>query len=215
MPPFSVKSSMHGNQKSKSHAKKLKYIHKENLVKKGDFLMSQFDVTVANLLRIAQLKCGMLGKVDFQKTVYLAKQLGVYVPFEFRWDKLGPYSFELAHFVNLLVARDIFLIEKGKYIANSENTLVNQSESLTTISHETQGRLFRLFNSIRQTVRNEGFRIPNFMECLGSIHFIKASLQNPTEERVFHTLELLKPDRVNEFAPMRERAWSLLEENNL
>ncbi len=177
--------------------------------------MSQFDVSAANLIMITQLKGKMLGKVDFQKTIYLSKQLGVSIPFEFRWDKLGPYSFELAHFLNQLVARDSFFIDRGGYIVNREDPLVGQSQSLTTIDRGMKQKLTKLFKSIRQSVHQNHFRIPTFMECLGSIHFIKTSLEHSDKEIVFHTLTLLKPRRVNEFSPMTEEAWDLLKRNGL
>lgn len=177
--------------------------------------MSQFEISAANLFVITQLKGGMLGKVDFQKTIYLAKQLGVFIPFEFRWDKLGPYSFELAHFLNQLVARNSILIDKGKYVVNPEDLLVNQLHSSTTIDSTTRNDLTSLFRSIRQTVRQSGFHIPTFMECLGSIHFIKTSLEISDKDSVFRTLELLKPNRLDEFSSMTEEAWNLLERNGL
>jgi uncharacterized protein YwgA len=177
--------------------------------------MSQYEVSAANLIKIAQLKNGMLGKVDFQKSVYLVKQLGVYLPFEFRWDKLGPYSYELAHFVNQLVARNTFSIDSGTYKANLKDILTKQSASLTTIDYETEKRISRLFSSIRQTVHRRGFYIPTFMECLGSIHFIKTSLEKSNKEDVFSILKTLKPNRFDEFTPMMEEAWILLKRNNL
>jgi len=177
--------------------------------------VSEFYVPAANLIRIKQLKRGMLGRVDLQKTVYLSKQLGIYLPFEFRWDKLGPYSFELAHFVNQLIARNAFLIERGKYIINPTDPLVNRSASLTTINNVMEQKLAKLFASIRKTVHRNGFHIPTFMECLGSIHFIKTSLENYNKETVLHTLELLKPKRTHEFSLMKEEAWNLLGQNDL
>lgn len=177
--------------------------------------MSQFETTAANLIIITQLKGEMLGKVDFQKAIYLSQQLGVFIPFEFRWDKLGPYSFELAHFLNQLVARNSFSIKSGKYLVNPTGSLVSRSESLTTINATMEEKLTKLFRSIRRSVRQNHFHIPTFMECLGSIHFIKTSLEASNKRTVFHTLGLLKPRRVHEFSSMIEDAWSLLKQNGL
>lgn len=177
--------------------------------------MSQFEVCAADLMSIIQLKGEMLGKLDFQKTIYLSKQLGVFIPFEFRWDKLGPYSFELAHFINQLVARKSFFIDKGSYKVNPDDHLVEQSKFLTTIDGKMKRKLTRLFSSIRQTVHQNSFHIPKFMECLGSIHFIKTSLETSNKRTVFLMLKQLKPSRVNEFSSMKEEAWNLLEQNGL
>lgn len=177
--------------------------------------MPQFETSAANLIKITQLKGGMLGKVDFQKTIYLSKQLGVFIPFEFRWDKLGPYSFELAHFLNQLLARNSFFVDKGKYLVNPEGPLVDRKDSLTTIDSKTNQKLANLFNSVRQTVRSNHFHIPTFMECLASIHFIKTSLENSQKKTVFHALRLLKPSRADEFSSMLEEAWDLLKRNGL
>jgi uncharacterized protein YwgA len=177
--------------------------------------VSQFEISAANLIEISRLKGGMLGKVDFQKTVYLAKQLGVDMPFEFRWDKLGPFSFELAHFINRLLVRNTFRIESGKYVVNTENSLAMRAESLTTIDSGTRQELDSLFRSIRRTVHQNGFHIPTFMECLGSILFIKESLENSDKKVVFESLELLKPNRAGEFSSMKEAAWNLLQRYEL
>lgn len=177
--------------------------------------MSQFEVAMANLIEITKLKGGMLGKVDFQKTVYLAKDLGVYFPFEFRWDKFGPYSYELAHFMNQLLAKGAFRIDGGTYRVNSENPDIGQLGSCTTIDSATRKRLISLFRSIRQTVREKSFHIPTFMECLGSLLFIKASSGRADRSRIFDILRLLKFDRIDELSPMVDEAWSLLERNGL
>jgi uncharacterized protein YwgA len=177
--------------------------------------VSQFDLATANLIKITRLKGGMLGKVDFQKTVYLAKQVGVCLPFEFKWDKLGPYSFELAHFVNQLLAKELFCIDRGKYTVNPRNMRVNWLERVATIDSTTERSLMNLFESIRQVVHEKGFYIPTFMECLGSLEFIKSSLEEAGKSHVFQALEFLKPSRTTDFSPMLEDAWSLLERNGL
>lgn len=184
-------------------------------MKRKDGDVSQFEMSAANIILITNLKRGMLGKVDFQKTIYLCKQLGVYLPFEFRWDKFGPYSFELAHFVNQLVARNSLSISKGTYLAHSEDPLTDHARELATIDDEMMRRLTALFRSIRQTVHQNGFSIPAFMECLGSIHFIKTSLETSDRRTVFDALEQLKPSRAHKFSPMVEEAWNLLNRNGL
>jgi len=157
----------------------------------------------------------MLGKVDFQKTVYLAEQLGVDLPFAFRWDKLGPYSFELAHFINQLLARGTFYIDRGTYRVNQRDLDFERLKNLTTIDSEKSARLVAFFRSIRNAVRRNHFNIPLFMECLGSLRFIKTSLETSDRDRVFHILQQVKPNRTNEFSPMLEEAWTLLERNDL
>lgn len=177
--------------------------------------MSQFEIAVANLIEITRLKGRMLGKVDFQKTVYLAKELGVYLPFEFRWDKFGPYSYELAHFMNQLLVKRTFRIEGGAYQVNFENSDIDQLRSCITIDSSTRRRLISLFRSIRQIVRKKSFYIPTFMECLGSLLFIKASSGRTNRSSVFDILRLLKSDRFDELSPMKDEAWDLLERNGL
>jgi hypothetical protein len=184
-------------------------------MRKEENVVSQFERATANLIEITRLKGGMLGKVDFQKTIYLAKQVGVYLPFEFKWDKLGPYSFELAHFLNQLLARGLFCVDRGTYLVNPEDVRVNRLEPLTTIDSRMRHRLISLFEAIRRTVHENGFHIPTFMECLGSLEFIKNSLEQAHKTHVFHALELLKPNRINEFSPMLEESWNLLEQSGL
>jgi len=182
---------------------------------RGEEALSLFEISVANVTIIMKLKGDMLGKVDFQKTVYLCQQLGVFMPFEFRWDKIGPYSFELAHFLNHLVARNLLLIKSGQYSVNLDDPLARQSESITSITPRMQENLARFFKSIRRKVHEKSHNIPIFMECLGSIRFIKTSLENPSKTTVFRTLRQLKPHKAKQFSSMAEDAWYLLEKHGL
>src|SRR2546426_4520021 len=47
------------------------------------------------------------GKKVVQKLVYLLKQAGLPLRFRFQWDKWGPYSQELAYYVDDLVAEGL------------------------------------------------------------------------------------------------------------
>jgi uncharacterized protein YwgA len=176
--------------------------------------MSQNEKAAGNLIIITQLKGGMLGKLDFQKTVYLAMQIGVDLPFNFKWDKLGPYSFELSYFGNQLLARDVLCIKSGKYEVNRHSKDISRLQRIATIDAETTRRLKSFFDSIRKAVHKGKFSIPLFMECLGSLKFLKES-RGFEKSQAIQTLQRLKPDKANDFAPMMESAWDLLIANNL
>src|SRR5438876_5395751 len=60
------------------------------------------------------------GKKALQKLVYFLKESGLPISFEFQWDKFGPYSPELATYVEDLVAEGLMESETKKLFTTSE-----------------------------------------------------------------------------------------------
>ena len=75
-----------------------------------------FEYFLRLLLTIFSLRENeVVGKVDLQKSFYFAKELGLEIPFKFRWDKLGPFSYELSH-VASLATNNGYLEYEGQYV---------------------------------------------------------------------------------------------------
>ncbi len=66
--------------------------------------LDPFDLTLLYTLK----RSGTLpGKKAIQKLVYFLKEVGLPVRFRFQWDKFGPYSQELAYYIDDLVAEGL------------------------------------------------------------------------------------------------------------
>jgi uncharacterized protein YwgA len=167
-------------------------------------LLNEF---TANLVKVFEIRGAILGKLDLQKTVYFMKRLGVRVPFEFRWNLLGPYSYELAHYSVHLEIEGL-LSYSGKYQLNEDKA--EEYRSRHTLSQDMIERIKRFFDNMEKLCREKSYDKINFIECAASLDFIS---QNVTVRRnkddVFHLLEKLKPEK-EVFKTMREDAWEFL-----
>ncbi len=67
----------------------------------------EFDPFDGILLYTLKRSGTLPGKKVIQKLVYLLKESGLPVRFRFQWDKWGPYSQELAYYVDDLVAEGL------------------------------------------------------------------------------------------------------------
>lgn len=152
------------------------------------------------------------GKVDLQKTIYFAKRLGAPVPFDFRWNILGPYSYGLAHYSHHLVIEGL-LHYSGIYSIDSEMGDRYKSR----LKPETVRRFKTFFEKLEETCDEKNYDKVFFVECAASLDFIRlnVSKERRTKEEVFTLLEALKPGKKERFRRMREEAWNLLVDENL
>jgi uncharacterized protein YwgA len=171
------------------------------------------DVFSSTLVSIFRVKKNVLGKVDLQKTIYLAKRLGANVPFDFRWNILGPYSNELAHYSNHLVIEGL-LKYSGTYQLDSQIARRNSSR----LQPRTEQRLQSFFKRTDEICTDKNHDRVLFIECVASLDFINENAGKEfrgKKEKIFALLEALKPEKKEKFRRMREDAWKLLIEGNL
>ena len=137
----------------------------------------------------------VLGKLDMQKTFYFAKELGLPVPFTFRWGKLGPFSYELSNILERLRSQG-FISYDGKYKRGKPLSSVDSLE----VPHEVRS-FFDELNDIRDEKK---YNPIYFIECLGSIHFLYKYSGLKDKEKIFERLRLLM-----------EPAWDFLKRHGL
>lgn len=160
------------------------------------------DVMLEELYALFDARDSIQGKVDLQKSVYFMKELGCTVPFSFRWNKLGPYSHELASFVDFLVAQD-YLSYRGYYQLNER--------AFQYVKRENNDRLTEFFGQFERLCDDKGFDKIDFIECAASLHFLRKYSRITAKNAVFHRLEQLKPEKRFVFEPLRDTAWDFLQ----
>jgi uncharacterized protein YwgA len=170
------------------------------------------DVFSSVIVDLFKIRKRVLGKVDCQKTAYFAKRLGAPVPFDFRWNIFGPYSYELAHNCNYLVLEGL-LQYSGEYKLN--NRLAGHHVSV--IEPKTVNNLKRFFEELDDVCSKKSYDRVLFIECAASLDFVQSNLKEGTrkKENVFTLLDELKPHKREEFKKMREDAWNLLIQGKL
>jgi len=167
----------------------------------------------SNLVKVFEIRQQILGKVDMQKTVYFMKRFGVDVPFEYRWNFMGPYSYDLAHYCNSLEVEGL-LSYSGIYSLNKEKA---KFYAHPTISPTVLEKLKTFFAKIDEICTQEGYDKVLFIECLASLDFINknTSVRDHRKESVFLLLQQLKPEKANIFKNMQNNAWNLLKDVGL
>jgi len=170
-----------------------------------------YDFT-SNLVKIFEARNQILGKVDLQKTVYFMKRLGVDVPFEFRWNLLGPYSYELAHYCTSLEIEGL-LSYSGFYSLDKEKAKFYTS----ALAPSTFNKLKEFFARIEEICLKNNYNKVAFIECAASLDFIRQNVSRTTLNKgyVFSLLEQLKPEKANLFKDLRNDSWNLLETEGL
>lgn len=160
-----------------------------------------------NLAEVFRIREKIRGKVDLQKTVYLMKRLGVPVPFNYRWNVLGPYSYDLAHYSDHLVIEGL-LRYTGVYHLN-EKIAKSYKSNLTP---QMRARINSFFSQVEETCRSHDHDVVHFLECAASLDFIQMNLPDKRnmKEKSFHLLSTLKPRRADLFLKCEEDAWKLL-----
>lgn len=171
------------------------------------------DEFTASLVKVFEIRGTILGKLDLQKTVYFMKRLGVKTPFEFRWNLLGPYSYELAHYCTHLEIEGLFTYS-GAYRLNEKEA--EKYRLGPALPPDIVEKIKRFFDKMRELCEEKGYDRVYFIECAASLDFIS---QNVTVEKskdtIFSLLEKLKPEKAEIFRDMRENAWEFLRSENL
>lgn len=112
-------------------------------------------------------------RMQMQKSIYLLQELGLSVgDYDFKWYKHGPYSQSL------------------------QNDILNSSSMGTVpISYSTDAKV--AIEALKATIFQDGisYEICEWLECLGSLHYIKDNLlpSSASEEDVLAALEHRKP----------------------
>lgn len=164
-------------------------------------------VFTSNLVEVFRIRQTILGKLDLQKTAYLMKRLGAEVPFDFRWNILGPYSYDLAHYCSHLEAEGL-LIYTGDYSLDEERA----TSYVSRFSVEMTNKLTRFFRRMENICEENGYDRVRFIECVASLDFLRQNVLNVGADRdsIFDLLERLKPDRTRMFQMMQSEAWNFL-----
>lgn len=174
--------------------------------------VNELEVFSSVLVDTFNFRKKVCGKVDLQKTIYFAKRLGAPVPFSFRWNLFGPYSYELAHYSNHLVIEGL-LHYAGTY---SIDPLMAKKQRLR-LNPETAQWLKTFFDKAEKICAQKNYDQVYFIECTASLDFIQSNVSKDKrgKEEVFTLLERLKPEKKEMFREMREEAWNLLVDENL
>jgi uncharacterized protein YwgA len=165
------------------------------------------------VIEVLQTRKKVLGKIDCQKTMYFAKRLGATIPFNFRWNIFGPYSYSLAHSCDFLVMEGILQYTGMEYKLN-QDALEGFPSS---IAPEIKERLAKFFKAIESICVEKEYDRVYFIECTASLDFIQANVSEAyrKKEKTFRLLEQLKPHKKMIFRRMRNDAWNLLASEHL
>lgn len=172
-----------------------------------------FDLLLRMTRTVFNLREGeILGKLDLQKTFYFAKELGVSIPFTFRWGKLGPYSYELSNVIERLTSHQFIKYINGRYERGVRHEDVDPLE-LPQRVQEGARKFFDDLNDIRD---EKPYIDPiYFIECLASIHFLYKYSGLRKKEEVFERLRQLKKERMDFLEPLMEDSWKFLKKHDL
>jgi hypothetical protein len=163
------------------------------------------------LVTVFKIREGLRGKVDCQKTAYFMKRLGVDVPFSFKWNQFGPYSYDLAHYCGYLEAEGL-LHYSGTYSLDEERAKYYSNR----FDPQTCVKIKKFFQTVNLMCDQKGYDKVLFLECMASLDFIRQnSLRASTKNKTFFLLEKLKPQRNRVFSMMRNDAWYLLQAEGL
>ena len=155
--------------------------------KSSNMLVSELDHLDSLLLSaFSQMKM-IPGKKALQKYVYFLKEFGLDIGFKFQWDKWGPYSSDLATYVDDLVAEGLLESQEEKVPFGSRVESKGIQYNFTITS-----RTEKLLGSV-QVSSNEGKRIdeamkfvrdikPNNLELYASVHYIVKFLATKGEK---------------------------------
>ena len=169
--------------------------------------VSELDHLDAILLSSFQRFGTIPGKKALQKQVYFLKESGLDINFEFQWDRFGPYSPELATYIEDLVAEGLMESEERKVLMtfpedrgvqyyfrlrNRANDLLS-SEVLTAGEKAKIDRVIKLIQEIG----------PLNLELYATVHYVVKFFSTKSErarmpEGLFDLVSDYKPDRFRE-----------------
>jgi len=167
-----------------------------------------FDYFLRLLKTIFIITDGSLqGKLDLQKSFYFSRELGLQVPFKFRWGKLGPYSYELSNVMNRVSAQG-FVPYRGGYE-------YNESRFRDIRELDVSPPVYVFFDDLQDTVEETEFDRISFIEGTASLHFLRKYSGMPDKESTFEKIYELKEDRMDFLAPLLNEAWEFLLRHDL
>lgn len=168
--------------------------------------MGIFDLTLELLKTLFEVREFVKGKVDMQKSVYFMKELGFLVPFNYRWSKFGPYSYELDNVLERLTNQR-YLRYTGRYEIDERH--------FRFVETKANPKLQGFFLALEKFCNQNNFNDVDFIEAAASIHFIYTNSSHKGKAEVVSTLASLKPERMRAFEPLLEFAWQFLETQGL
>jgi len=170
-------------------------------------IMDFLDLLKQNLKNLFDIKEQVNGKVDLQKSFYFMKEIGLIIPFNFRWSKLGPYSYELDNVIERLT-------NQGYLLYNSKYELYDKAFKNIEPNYPT--KLATFFDDLNDTCSSKlDYNEVYFIECAASLHFIYKYSNIRKKDASFKKLEELKPDRIEILKPYMNDAWIFLSRQKL
>jgi len=164
------------------------------------------DILLQNIKSLFEVKETVNGKVDLQKSFYFMKELSILIPFNFRWSKLGPYSYELSNVIDRLLHQG-YLSYKGFYSINDEY--------FSSIETKYPSKMGFFFDTLNDICEENDYNEVYFIECAASLHFIYKYSNIRSKESTFVRLHELKPARIDLLEPYMETSWTFLVEQEL
>jgi uncharacterized protein YwgA len=168
--------------------------------------MGAIDILLEDLKTLFEEREFVNGKVDMQKSLYFMKELGYKVPGDFRWSKLGPYSFELDNLIERMTFQG-YLKYSGRYEIHEK--------SFRFVESNVTEKMRNFFQEMEKIMNKNNYDQVTFIECIGSLHFLYKNSQDKEKNAIFDKLALMKPERMNAFEPLIEGAWGFLERQDL
>jgi len=164
------------------------------------------EILLQNIKSLFEVKETVNGKVDLQKSFYFMKELGLPILFNFRWSKLGPYSYELSNVVERLINQG-YLQYKGFFSLNDA--------FFTALEAVYPPKMGEFFDELNDICEEKGYNEVYFIECAASLHFIYKYSKITQKELAFSRLQDLKPERIELLEPYMEDSWQFLDRQDL
>jgi uncharacterized protein YwgA len=168
--------------------------------------MGALDVLLEDLKTLFEVREFVSGKVDMQKSLYFMKELGYKVPGDFRWSKLGPYSFELDNLIERMTLQG-YLKYTGRYEMSEKASRFIKPNATDTMTN--------FFQEMEKIWNKKNYDQVAFIECAASLHFLYKNSRDRQKKAIFSKLTIIKPERMDAFEPLIENAWDFLERQNL
>ncbi len=168
--------------------------------------MGAIEVLIQDLKTLFEVREFVNGKVDMQKTLYFMRELGYKVPGDFRWSRLGPYSYELDNLIERMTFQG-YLEYSGRYEI--------REKSFRFVEPRVTEKMRNFFQEMEKVMNKNSYDQVAFIECIASLHFLYKNSQNKEKKAIFDKLSLMKPERSRAFEPLIEDAWSFLERQGM
>lgn len=171
-------------------------------------MSSFFDRFLSLTKAIFEMREGKIyGKVDMQKTYYFTKEFGVFVPFNFRWGKLGPFSYELSNTFDIITRQGHISYDGSYHYDESNFRYIEDVELLSIIP--------QFFYELDDECEEQEYNRIHFIECLASIHFLYKYSGMENRDDTFSRLRTLKQNRMEFLEHLMIPSWQFLLKYNL